>query len=57
MAARHGLGWLFNCIGAAAQTGHMVAVAQSPETPRPIREGARHILRAIRQHEQGRERG
>jgi hypothetical protein len=39
------------------KTAHMVAVAQAPETPRPIPEGARRILRAIRQREQGSQRG
>jgi hypothetical protein len=34
-----------------------VAVAQAPDSPRPISEGARRILRAIRPRERGRERG
>jgi hypothetical protein len=33
------------------------AVALAPDTPRPIREGARRILRTIREREPGRERG
>ena len=36
---------------------HPETVAQAPDTPLPISEGARRILRAIREREQGRERG
>jgi hypothetical protein len=36
---------------------HPEAVAQAADTPLPIREGARHILRAIYEREQGRESG
>ena len=35
---------------------HPETVAKAPDTPLPISEGARHILRAIRDHEQWRER-
>jgi len=43
--------------GEEVKAAHAVAVALAPETPRPIREGARRILRAIREREQGRESG
>jgi len=43
--------------GEELKAAHAAAVALAPDTPRPIREGARHILRAIREHEPGRERG
>jgi hypothetical protein len=36
---------------------HPETVAEAPDTPLPVREGARRILRAIRDREQGRERG
>jgi hypothetical protein len=36
---------------------HPETVAQAPVTPLPISEGARRILRAFREREQGRERG
>jgi hypothetical protein len=36
---------------------HPETVAQAPDTPLPISAGARRILRAIREREQGRERG
>jgi len=36
---------------------HPETVAQAPDTPLPISEGARRILRAICKREQGRERG
>jgi len=36
---------------------HPEAVAQAPDTPPPIRQGARRILRAIYEREQGRDRG
>ena len=36
---------------------HPETVAQAPDAPLPISEGARRILRAIREREQGRERG
>jgi hypothetical protein len=43
--------------GDELKAAHSVAIALAPDTPRPIREGARRILRAIREREQGRERG
>jgi hypothetical protein len=36
---------------------HPDTVAQAPDTPLPISEGAQRILWAIREREQGRERG
>jgi hypothetical protein len=35
---------------------HPETVAKAPDTPLPISEGARHILRAIRDREQWREK-
>jgi hypothetical protein len=43
--------------GEELKAAHAAADALAPDTPRPIREGARRILRAIREHEPGRERG
>jgi hypothetical protein len=43
--------------GEEVKAAHAVAVALAPDTPRPIREGARRILRAIREPSQGRESG
>jgi hypothetical protein len=43
--------------GEETKAAHTVAVAQSPYSPLPISEGARRILWAIREREQGRERG
>ena len=37
--------------GEEVKAAHAVAVALAPDTPRLIREGARRILRAIREHE------
>jgi hypothetical protein len=43
--------------GEETKAAHAVAVAQAPHSPLPISEGARRVLRAIREREQGRERG
>jgi hypothetical protein len=43
--------------GEELKAAHAVAVALAPDTPLSIREGARHILRAVREHELGRARG
>jgi hypothetical protein len=43
--------------GEATKAAHAVAVTLAPDSPLPISEGARRILRAIREREQGRERG
>jgi hypothetical protein len=43
--------------GEEMKAAHDAAVALAPDTPRPIREGARRILRAIREQEQLRGRG
>jgi hypothetical protein len=39
--------------GEELKAAHAVAVALAPDSPRLIREGARRILRAIREHEPG----
>ena len=36
---------------------HPETVAQAPDTPLPISEGARRMLRAIREHGQAKEKG
>ena len=43
--------------GEELKAAHAAAVALAPDTPLSIREGARHILRAVREHELGRARG
>jgi hypothetical protein len=43
--------------GEETKAAHAVAVAEAPDSPLPIGEGAKRILRAIRECEQGRERG
>jgi hypothetical protein len=42
--------------GQRFDAAHAAAVDQAPETPRPITEGARRILRAMAEHGQPRER-
>jgi hypothetical protein len=41
--------------GEATKAARAAAVAQAPDSPLPISEEARRILRAIREREQGRE--
>ena len=41
--------------GEETRAAHAGAVAQAPDSPLPISEGARRILRAIREREAGRE--
>jgi hypothetical protein len=43
--------------GEEVKAAHAVASASAPDSSRPIREGARRIPWAIREREQGRERG